>query len=91
MSFCSFSVEGGVGSDVRREKKSRPEVRGERKSNRKQYFGLLFMSVLSQICNGTDRNGIILAHIQHLMGDFFVFRVANVPNIWHLPHLLWVL
>ena len=56
---------------MRREKKSRPEVRGERKSNKKQYFGLPFLSVPLQICNGTDKNGIILAHIQHLMGGIF--------------------
>ena len=29
------------------------------------------MSVPLQICNGTDTNGIILAHIQHLMGGVF--------------------
>ena len=56
---------------MRREKKSRPEVRGERKSNKKQYFGLPFLSVPLQICNGTDKNGIILAHIQHLIGGIF--------------------
>ena len=46
-------------------------MRGERKSNKKQYFGLPFLFVLLQICNGTDKNGIILAHIQHLMGGIF--------------------
>ena len=54
-----------------REKKSRPEVRGERKPNKKHYFGLSHLSVPLQICNGTNTNGIILAHMQHLMGAIF--------------------
>ena len=77
VSFCSFSIEGGAGSNVRREKKSRPEVRGERKSNKKQYFGLAFVFILLQICNGTDINGIILTHIQHLMGGVFCVWCAK--------------
>ena len=72
VSFCSFSIEGRAGSDVQeRERKSRLEVRGERKPNKKQYFGLPHLSVSLQICNGMDTNGIILAHMQHLMGVVF--------------------
>ena len=61
----------GVGSDVGREKKSIPEVKGERKPNKKQYFTLPFLSIPLQICNGTDKNGIILAYITYLMGGIF--------------------
>ena len=66
-----MGCEKRAGFDVRREKKSIPKVRGERKSNKKQYFGLPFLFVLLQICNGTDRNGIILAHIPYLMEGIF--------------------
>ena len=44
---------------------------GERKPNIKHYFVLPHLSVPLQICNGTDTNGIILAHMQHLMGVVF--------------------
>ena len=46
-------------------------MRGERKPNKKHHFGLPHLSVPLQICNGTDTNSIILAHIQHLMGAVF--------------------
>ena len=46
-------------------------MRGERKSNKKYYFVLPHLSVPLQICNGMDTNGIILEHMQHLMGAVF--------------------
>ena len=55
----------------KREKKSRPKVRGERKPNKKHYFGLPHLSVPLQICNNTNTNDIILAHMQHLIGAVF--------------------
>ena len=74
-SKCHFflSLLREAGSDVKRERenKSRPEVRGERKPNIKHYFVLPHLSVPLQICNGTDTNGILLAHMQHLMGVVF--------------------
>ena len=56
-------------------------MRGERKPNKKHYFSLPHLSVPLQIYNGTDTNSIILTHIQHLMGAFFVFGVGYMPNI----------
>ena len=56
---------------VERKNQDQKWVRGERKSNKKQYFGLPFLSIPLQICNGTDRNGIILAYITYLMGGIF--------------------
>ena len=47
---------------------SRSEVRGKRKPNKKYYFVLPHLSVPLQICNNTDTNSIILAHMQHMMG-----------------------
>ena len=46
-------------------------MRGERKPNVKHYFVLPHLSIPLQICNGTDTNGIILTHMQHLMGAVF--------------------
>ena len=40
-------------------------------SNKIVFFGLAFVSVPLQICNGTDTNGKNLAHIEHLMGGVF--------------------
>ena len=77
VSFCSFSIEGGAGSNVRRERKNQDQKLEERESRIKKNFGLAFVFILLQICNGTDINGIILTHIQHLMGGVFCVWCAK--------------
>ena len=48
--MCSFSIEGGAGILCeKREKKSIKEVRGERKPNKKHYFG--FSICVSTVAN----------------------------------------
>ena len=46
-------------------------MRGERKPNKKHYFFLPHLFVPLQICNGTNTNDIILAHMQYLMEAIF--------------------
>ena len=77
VSFCSFSIEGGAGSNVRRERKNQDQKLEERESRIKKNFGLAFVFILLQICNGTDINGIILTHIQHLMRGVFCVWCAK--------------
>ena len=79
VSFCSFSIELLRDALVwcekreRRNQESRLEVRGEREANIKHYLVLPHLSVSLQICNGTDKCSIILAHMPHLMwADFCV-------------------
>ena len=74
---------------LRREKKNQIKKWEEReKSNKIIFFGLAFVSILLQICNGTDTNGKNLAHIEHLMGG--VFCVWYVKCAKYLAHLLWM-
>ena len=54
-------------SDVRREKKSIKEVRGERKLNKKHYFGFSICVHTVTICNDMDTNSKYLQHLKHLL------------------------